>query len=157
MAQITAHKLLAGERDFLGAASVGAIFPAEGDGVVADPEDASIANGSSGDVTTEVFERGGACAHGLDMHAPVLSPSLWIDLPLVVAKQLAETLAKGGLQMRQVNEEVSLLDAHRLAFGVQSGAGNQEVQVRVKMKLLVPCMQDGGEPADAGFESLLRS
>jgi hypothetical protein len=132
MAQVTAHELLTGERESLGATSVGAIFPAKGDGRFADLEDASIANSGPGDIVAKILEGGGAGADGLDMHVPVLPPSPRIDLPLVVAQQLAKTLAKSGLEMRQVDEEVSLLDAHRLSFGLQSGAGNQEVQVRVK-------------------------
>ena len=63
-------------------------------------------------------------------------------------------LTEGGLEMRQVNEEVGLLDAHEATFLVQSGPGHQAVNMRMKAQLLIPGVENGGEAADSGLKAL---
>ena len=68
----------------------------------------------------------GSCARGswgdrsadnrLDVHAPVQGPHVGVDLPPMDIEELTQMLTEGGLEMRQVNEEVGLLDAHEASF-----------------------------------------
>ena len=42
-------------------------------------------------------------------------------------------LAEGGLQVRQVEQELGIVNAHKLALFIQAGAGNQAVNVRMEL------------------------
>ena len=82
------------------------------------------------------------------MHAPVLAPDLGIDRPIVLLEQAVEVLAEGRLQVRQIQEELRVFDAHELVALVQAGARHQAVEVRMELQLLGPGMQDGDEAVD---------
>ena len=144
MTEIPRHKLHARERaDFLAIARV-AVLPAEGDRLVVDPKHPGIADGGTGDVVSQVFQRAGAIARGLDVNAPALAPDLGIHLPVVDAEEVAQMLAEGSLKERQVNEKLGLFDTHKATAFVQAGAGDETVKVWMKPQLLVPCVEHRG-------------
>ena len=156
MSQIAPDKLHARkERGFDAVAGV-AILPAEGNGLLGDRPDAGVADGGAGDVSAQILQSGDAGARGLDMHAPLLAPGRWVDLPAVNLKEVAQVLAEGGLQVRQVNEEVGLFDADQPAAVIETGARNQAMNVRMKAHLLVPGVEHGGKAVDRGPQSLVR-
>lgn len=132
MPQIALHKLDTREGADFGAIGRLAILPAEGDGGVVNPKDAGIADGGARHVGSQVFEGGPAVAGGLNVHAPVPAPDAGIDLPVVGLKEIAQTLPEGRLQVRQVDEELRLFDAHEAAVLVETGAGYQAMDVRMK-------------------------
>ena len=82
------------------------------------------------------------------MHAPILAPDLRIDRPILFLEQAVEVLAEGGLQVRQVEEELWLFDAHELVSRVETGARHQAVEVGMELQFLGPGMQDGHEAVD---------
>lgn len=56
------------------------------------------------------------------------------------------------MQVRQVEQELGIFDAHKVALFVQAGAGNQAMNVRMELQTLVPGVEDGGEAADSGAQ-----
>jgi len=155
MPQIASCKLRAWQGGSFQAVGAVAIFPAEGDGLVGDLEDAPIADDAAGDVGAQIFESGGSIARRLNVHAPVGAPDVWVDLPVVVFKKIAQVLTKGGLEMGQVDEEIRLLDAHESPALIESGAGNQTMDVGMKAHLLVPGVKDGGKTIDGGAQAFV--
>jgi len=133
----------------------GAIFPAEGNGVLIDLENAGVGDGGVGDVSPEVFEGAGPGTAGLDVHAPILAPDLRIDLPVVVFEQSIEVLAESGLEVRQMQQEPRFFDAHELVALVETGAGHQAMNVRMKLQFLGPGVQDGDEAVDVSAQSFI--
>ena len=57
-------------------------------------------------------------------------------------------VTKSSLEIRQVNQEVGLLDADRTALGIEACTRDQAVNVRMKCQLLVPGMQSSDESVD---------
>ena len=90
------------------------------------------------------------------MHSPVFAPDLRIDLPVVFFKQPVEVLAEGRLQVRQIDQELRLFDAHKLALLIETGAGHQAVDVGMELQALSPGMQDGDKAVDGSAQSLCR-
>jgi hypothetical protein len=146
--QIVFDKLDAGKGRCFRAVAVGAIFPAEGDGVIANSNDPRIVDCGASDVSAQIFERGSSGTGGLNVHSPILGPDDGINLPVVFFQQTIEVLPKGSLQMREVNEELRVLDPDGVAVSVQSGARNQAMNVRMDPHALVPGVEDGGEAVD---------
>ena len=153
VAQIAAHELDAWQSFYFGAVLIRTIFPTEGDGVVGEGEHARIVDGGAGDVSAEIFEGGSSGASGLDVHAP-FAPDLGVDLPVVFFKQLVEVLSEGALQVRQIDQELVVFNPDIIALGIEPGARNQTVNVRMELQALVPGMEDGGEAADGGAQAL---
>jgi hypothetical protein len=132
MPQIALNKFPARQSGRFQAVGAVAILPAEGDGVPGDLADARISDGSAGDVGAQIFKGRGAAACGLNVHAPILAPDLGVHLPAMDLEELAQVLTEGGLEMGQVNQEVGLLDAAEPAALIESGAGDQTMDVRMK-------------------------
>ena len=76
-------------------------------------------------------------------------------MPVVGFEELAQVLPKGALQMWQVDKEIRFLDAHQPAALIQSRAGNQTMNVRMKSHLLVPGVQHGSKAVDARAQSFV--
>ena len=81
VAQIVADEFSARQRLELRAVMVGAIFPAETDGVVGEGRHPRIIDGGTSDVGAEIFDGASAGAGGLDVHSPIFSPCLSGWLP----------------------------------------------------------------------------
>ena len=113
-----------------------------------DPDHAGVGDGGARDVSAQILQRAGSGAGWLDMHSPVLAPDLGIDRPIVLLEQAVEVLAEGGLQVRQMQQELWLFDAHELALLVETGARHQAVKVRMELQFLGPGMQDGDKAID---------
>ena len=58
---------------------MGAVFPAEGDTITFDANDAGVANGGAADIGAEILNGAFAAAKGLQMHAPVFFPHAVMD------------------------------------------------------------------------------
>lgn len=138
-------------------AVIGPIFPAESDGGIGEGEKARVVNGGAGNVSAEVFDGGSTGARRLDVNAPVFIPNGRIDWPAVFFKELVEVLTEGALQVGQINQELVVFHLHILAFGIESGARDQTVNVRMELQELIPGMQDGGEAADGGPQCFVLS
>ena len=102
--------------------ALGPVLPAERDRLSRDVDQARIVDGGAGDVSAQVFERAATGTGGLNMHAPILVPDDWIDLPVAFLEPPVKVLAEGRLQLRQVNEELGIFHAHQLAAGIQPEA-----------------------------------
>jgi len=152
VAQIVAHELDAGQGFYFGAVMVRTVFPTEGDGVVAESEHARIVNGGASDVSAEIFEGRSTGAGGLDMHAPIFAPDLGVDFPVMFFEQLVEVVSEGVLQVRQVDQELVIFDADKVAIGIKASAGNQTMNVRMELQTLVPSVKDGREAVEGGTE-----
>lgn len=84
MSEIMAHEFDAWEGLCFRAVVVGTIFPAKGDGVVGEGEQARIVNGRASDVGAEIFDGRSAGTGGLDMHSPSLAPDLRVYWPVLL-------------------------------------------------------------------------
>src|SRR3974377_411263 len=91
--KIMAHELDGRQGFYLGAVVVGAIFPAEGEGIISEGHHPRIIDGGASDVGAEIFESRSAGAGGLDMHSPILAPDLRVHWPALFFEQLVEVLA----------------------------------------------------------------
>ena len=89
------------------------------------------------------------------MHAPVFAPHGRIDRPIVLFEQTVEVLAEGGLQMRQVEQELRLFDTHKSVLLVEPGAGNQAMDVRMELQFLGPGVQQGDETNHLGAQAFV--
>lgn len=156
VAQVAGAELRAGDRFEALASAVGAILPAEGDGILAEGDEAPIAEGGLRNIGPEVFDRTGSVAAGLDVHAPVLGPDRGIGLPAEGLESRAEVVAEAPLQRRERGEEVRVPDPDKVPLGVESSAGDEEVDVGMEMEALVPGVEDRGEAVGSGPGSLLR-
>jgi hypothetical protein len=152
VSQIALHELHALEGAEFGAVAGVAVLPAEGDGLLGDPHHAGVADGGARDVGSEVFEGGTTVAGGLDVDTPVPAPDVGVDLPVVGLEEAVEVLSEGGLQQGEVDQEVRLLDAHEAAQGVETGAGDETMDVGMKAQLLIP--EEVDEELAGGGESL---
>ncbi len=70
------------------------------------------------------------------------------------AEEVAQMLPEGRLQLLPADEVIGFFDAHEAAALVESGAGNQAMDVGMKPQLLVPRVEHRGEATDAGAQSL---
>ena len=61
-------------------------------------------------------------------------------------------MAKGGLEMREKDQEGLVLDLDGLAVAVEAGAGDQAMDVGMREEPLVPGVENGDEARDVGFE-----
>jgi len=55
----------------------------------------------------------------------------------------------------QKDQEIGLRHAHELALGVEPGAGDQAVNMRMELQALIPGVQDGGEAVDVGSQAFV--
>ena len=97
-----------------------AIFPAEGDGVVAGGNESAVGDGGAGDVSAKVFDGRCARAAGLDVDAPLLRPHDGMNGPIAHIELAAEGLFEGGLEHGNVDEIVSLFDGAKRAVSAKS-------------------------------------
>src|SRR5262249_55138110 len=114
--KIMANELDARQGFFLLAVVGGTIFPAAGDGGLGEANHARIIDGGASDVGPEIFDSRSAGTGGLNMHSPILAPDLRVHLPVMFFEQLRQVLAEGALQVRQVDQELGIFDAHKLAL-----------------------------------------
>lgn len=147
VSEIAAHKLYARQGEQLAAVLMGAIFPAERDGLAGEREQACVVDGGAGNVSAQVLNGGSSGARRLDVHPPLLGPDLWVHLPIVLLKQLVEVLSKGALQMRQIDQELVAADPDIVAGVIEPGAWNQAVNMGMELQALVPGMEHGGKAA----------
>ena len=126
------------------------VFPPEADGVIVHAHHAGIAEGGAGDLVAKILQGGTAVAGRLNVNAPVPAPDGGIDLPPMNPKEFAEVFPEGRLQERQVKEILRLSDAHEASVRVESGTGNQAVDVGMKSQLLVPGVEHRGEATGGG-------
>jgi len=155
VAQIVAHELNPRQGLYFGAVMVRTVFPTEGEGVVAEGEHARIVDGGASDVSAEIFDGRSTGTGRLDMHAPIFAPDLGVDFPVLFFEQLVEVLSEGVLQVRQVDQELVVFDTDKVAIGVEAGAGNQTVNVRMELQALVPSVKDGREAVEGGTQCLV--
>ena len=125
MAQVAADELDARQGQRLKTIVSAAVFPAEGDGGFIDGHEARIGDGGARDVGAQVVEGAGPEPAGW-ICTPQWSPDLRIDLPVVLREQLAKVLAEGGLQVRQVEQEVGVLNPYGLALGSRPAPGTRQ-------------------------------
>jgi hypothetical protein len=74
MAQVSRYELEIAEGFDLCAAMISPVLPLKAHGVAVAGDEAGVADGSFGDVGTEVFDRTLTISKGLKMHAPLLGP-----------------------------------------------------------------------------------
>lgn len=65
-------------------------------------------------------------------------------------KEFAQMFPEGRLQEWQVEEILRLSDAHEASASVESGTGNQAVDVGMKSQLLVPGVEHRGKATGGG-------
>ena len=106
------------------------------------------------DVGAEVFDGGGSRTKGLDVDAPVGVPEGGVHLPIACLEAGTEVPPEGGLESGNRNEERVVFANKDIAIGIKSGGGNNDVEMRVEVELLVPSVENGGEPAGGGTEPL---
>ena len=94
MLKETVNESFGGQRAALGLAGIG--FVTKRDLVILDLDDATVAEGDTKDVGSEILERGAAIADGLAMHDPVLFPYRGGDVRKTIglAQRVAELGAK---------------------------------------------------------------
>ena len=134
---------------------MGAIFPAERDGLAGDGEQACVIDSGAGDIGAQVFKGGSTGASWLDVHTPLLAPDLRIHLPIVLLEQPVEVLSEGTLQMRQIDQEPVTADPDIVAGGIEPGARNQTVNMGMELQTLVPGMEHGSKAAGGGAQTLI--
>ena len=154
MPQITRHELHTSQRTSLRAIAGIPILPAERDGILPHPNHSRIADGRARHVVSQILQRAGSIARGLDVHTPVLAPDVRIDLPFVALKKLPQMLSEGRLQQWQVEQELGILDAYEATTLAQTGAGYQAVNMRMEPQYLVPGVQHRREAVDVGPKPL---
>ena len=150
MPEVARDKLHAREGADLAAVARRPVLPPEADGVIVDARHAGIAERGAGDVGPEILEGGAAVAGWLNVNAPIFAPNGGIDLPVMNPKEFAQMFPEGRLQERQVEEIVRLSDAHEASAPVESGAGDQAVDMGMKSQLLIPGVEDRGEATGGG-------
>jgi len=155
VAQVTGDKLHARDGGSLSAIALVPVFPVERDGGVGDVDQTRIVDGGAGHVSAEVFERAATGTGRLNVNAPVHVPDRAIDLPVVFLQQPVKVLAKGGLQLWQINEELWVLHAYELSAGIQTDTRHHAMDVRMKPDLLIPGVKRGSEAVDRGAQSLV--
>ena len=117
-------------------------------------EDTMVADGGAADVGAEVFDGGGSRAEGLDVDAPVDAPHSGVHLPIQSLEAGAKVPPEGGLESGNRNKERVTFAAENFVISINAGGGNDDVKVGMKKELLVPRVEDGGEPAGGGSEPL---
>ena len=156
VAQVAAYELNSGQSEFSASIPVRAVFPSEGHRVWSDPKHADIGDGSARDVSAQIFQRAESGTAGLNVHSPVFAPDLRIHRPLVFLEQTVEVLAEGCLEVRQVQQELRLSDAHEPALLIETGTGHQTVDVGMELQLLSPGVQDGDKTVDGSAQRFVR-
>ena len=117
-------------------------------------EDTMVADGGAADVGAEVFDGGGSRTKGLDVDAPVGVPDGGVHLPIACLEADTEVPPEGGLESGNRDEERVVFANKDIAISIKSGGGNNEVEMRVEVELLVPSVENGGEPARGSTEPL---
>src|SRR6267154_1639210 len=145
VAQVAAYELKARQGEFSTSIGLRAVFPAEGHRVWNDPEHAGVSDSGARDIGAQILQSAGSGTGRLDMDTPVFTPDLRINRPIVLLEQSVEVLAEGRLQVRQVQKELWLSDAHELALLIEPGTWDQTMDVRMELQLLGPGVQDGDE------------
>ena len=151
--QIAPNKL--DSRDGLGLEAVGVtVFPKEGDCFVRPRDDPAVGDDTSRNVVAQVFDGMAAGACRLNMDPPTLGPDGGIDLPVPAPQLASEVFAEGCLQFGKMKKIIRLRHCNDFAPRIYSRAGNQEVDVRMKLHLLAPGMEHGSITMDHCFEPL---
>ena len=101
-----------------------------------------------------------AVAEGLEMHAPIFFPDggfhagkgglFWAlaqSMELLL-KEMPECRTEHGLW----HKEPGAFDSHHAALTIKPRSRNDAMNVRMKMKALVPCVQNHGKPAAPGSQ-----
>ena len=117
-------------------------------------EDTMVADGGAADVGAEVFDGGGSRTKGLDVDAPVGVPDGGVHLPIACLEAGTEVPPEGGLESGNRDEERVVFANKDIAISIKSGGGNNDVEMRVEVELLVPSVENGGEPARGSTEPL---
>ena len=81
------------------------------------------------------------------MDAPVGVPDGEVHLPIACLEAGTEVPPEGGLESGNWDEERVVFANKDIAISIKSGGGNNEVEMRVEVELLVPSVENGGEPA----------
>ena len=152
VAQVAADELDAGDGRCFDAVALVAVFPAEGDRRGIAGHKAAVGDGGAAHVGPEVFDGGLPRAEGPDVHAPAGAPHGRVRLPIQGLEALAELMPEAGLEGRDVDEELFAFPNDHAAIGVDPGGGHDEVEVGEEEELLVPGVEDRGEPAGRGTE-----
>lgn len=158
VAQIAFHELNAFEGFDSFDAAMRPVFPTEADVGVGDAHDTAVAYGGAADIASEVSYDVLPVAKGLQMHAPVLSPYCGVHFrqARMLPSQVMPTIPKAGTEefyeSSLGHEEVIAFDGHDTTVGIESGTGNDDMEMRMKVQSLVPCVEDHGEPGGGGPE-----
>lgn len=131
-------------------AAVVPVYPSESDALLIDCDDPGIGDGGATNVVTEVFDRVGSVAERLDLDAPVLVPDGGIHLPLTLTESLVKMCPEGLSEERKVDEKVGLSHGNDIPLGIDSGSGNDVMNVRVKEKALIPGVKHAGKTGLSG-------
>ena len=160
MAQVAGNKLHT--RNGFGSLGIttGAVFPRKGDRRFADSQDAGVGDGRPANIPAQILDDALAVAEGLEMHTPIFFPdggihagqgglfrALAQSLELLL-KEMPESGAEHGLG----HKEAGAFNSHHAALTVEPRSRNDAMNVRMKMKTLVPCVQDHGKPAAVGAQ-----
>jgi len=160
MAQVAGNKLSAGNSFGSLDVSMGAVFPRKGDRRFADSQDAGVGDGRPANIPAQILDDALTVAEGLEMHAPIFFPNGWFHtgkgglfraLPQsmeLLLKEMPECRAEHGLG----HKEPGAFNSHHAALTVEPRSRNDAMNVRMKMKALVPCVQDHGKPAAPGAQ-----
>jgi len=160
MAQVAGNKLHA--RNGFGSLGItmGAIFPRKSDRRFADSQDAGVGDGRPANIGAQILDDALAVAEALKMHAPIFFPDggfyagkgglFWAlaqSMELLL-KEMPECRAEHGLG----HKEAGAFNSHHAALTIKPRSRNDAMNVRMKMKALVPCVQDHGKPAAPGAQ-----
>ena len=160
MAQVAGNKLHA--RSGFGSLGItmGAIFPRKGDRRFADSQDAGVGDGCAANIPAQILDDALAVAEGLEVHAPIFFPdggfhsgqgrlfrALAQSMKLLL-KEMPECRTERGLW----HKEPGAFDSHHAVVAIEPRSRNDAMNVRMKMKALVPCVQDHGKPAAPGSQ-----
>lgn len=153
--QVALNEIDAGDGFGAPGVAAGAVFPREGHRRVADVENAGVGHRGARDIGAQILDRLRPVAEGLEMHAPVFGPHSRLDggqpgvfrQPPPRFELLPEELPEVLLQHRSEHEEAGTLHLHHATSGVESGPGDNGVDVGMEKQALVPCVQHHREPA----------
>ncbi len=141
--------------------AVGAVLVKEGDVGVGHREDARIGDRGAADISAEIFDDIFPAAEWLQVDAPVFLPDGGVDggefdfggfphFGDAVTQARPEHGAQGGLG----DQEVGVFDGDDPPGGIESRAGHDAVNVRMKLQPLVPSVQHHHKPAGGRAERL---
>ena len=158
VSQVAPDEFDPGDGAWFDAVVITAILPSEGHGVVADGDDTRITDDAAADISAQIFDGIGAIAEGLNVYAPVFVPHRGIEhleIPTACLQLSGEVPAKGLPNQGKVKQEVGVLDGDDVPIWIDSGTGNNVMNVGMDAELLVPGVEDAGEPAALSAQSFV--